>query len=244
MIKILGVSKKFKDKLALDNVSFDVNDGEIVGLLGENGAGKSTLLRIVSTMLIPSGGSVEVNGFDILKNPDKVRKHIGILFGSEVGLYERLTARENLDYFASLNGMNDEARKKRVDYLIDKFSFGDYSEKRVLNFSKGMKQKVAIARSVIHDPDSMLFDEPDSGLDFKASKIIFDFMEECKQEGKSIIFSSHSMENIKNYSDRVVVIHKGKIAKIFRMKQYREKYTEREINEILFNLVCDGDENV
>ena len=168
MIKILGVSKKFKDKLALDNVSFDVNDGEIVGLLGENGAGKSTLLRIVSTMLIPSGGSVEVNGFDILKNPDKVRKHIGILFGSEVGLYERLTARENLDYFASLNGMNDEARKKRVDYLIDKFSFGDYSEKRVLNFSKGMKQKVAIARSVIHDPDSMLFDEPDSGLDFKA----------------------------------------------------------------------------
>ncbi len=244
MIKILGVSKKFKDKLALDNVSFDVNDGEIVGLLGENGAGKSTLLRIVSTMLIPSGGSVEVNGFDILKNPDKVRKHIGILFGSEVGLYERLTARENLDYFASLNGMNDEARKKRVDYLIDKFSFGDYSEKRVLNFSKGMKQKVAIARSVIHDPDSMLFDEPDSGLDFKASKIIFDFMEECKQEGKSIIFSSHSMENIKNYSDRVVVIHKGKIAKIFRMKQYREKYTEREINDILFNLVCDGDENV
>lgn len=244
MIKILGVSKKFKDKLALDNVSFDVNDGEIVGLLGENGAGKSTLLRIVSTMLIPSSGSVEVNGFDILKNPDKVRKHIGILFGSEVGLYERLTARENLDYFASLNGMNDEARKKRVDYLIDKFSFGDYSEKRVLNFSKGMKQKVAIARSVIHDPDSMLFDEPDSGLDFKASKIIFDFMEECKQEGKSIIFSSHSMENIKNYSDRVVVIHKGKIAKIFRMKQYREKYTEREINDILFNLVCDGDENV
>lgn len=244
MIKILGVSRKFKDKLALDNVSFDVNDGEIVGLLGENGAGKSTLLRIVSTMLIPSGGSVEVNGFDILKNPDKVRKHIGILFGSEVGLYERLTARENLDYFASLNGMNDEARKKRVDYLIDKFSFGDYSEKRVLNFSKGMKQKVAIARSVIHDPDSMLFDEPDSGLDFKASKIIFDFMEECKQEGKSIIFSSHSMENIKNYSDRVVVIHKGKIAKIFRMKQYREKYTEREINDILFNLVCDGDENV
>ena len=244
MIKILGVSKKFKDKLALDNVSFDVNDGEIVGLLGENGAGKSTLLRIVSTMLIPSGGSVEVNGFDILKNPDKVRKHIGILFGSEVGLYERLTARENLDYFASLNGMTDEARKKRVDYLIDKFSFGDYSEKRVLNFSKGMKQKVAIARSVIHDPDSMLFDEPDSGLDFKASKIIFDFMEECKQEGKSIIFSSHSMENIKNYSDRVVVIHKGKIAKIFRMKQYREKYTEREINDILFNLVCDGDENV
>lgn len=244
MIKILGVSKKFKDKLALDNVSFDVNDGEIVGLLGENGAGKSTLLRIVSTMLIPSSGSVEVNGFDILKNPDKVRKHIGILFGSEVGLYERLTARENLDYFASLNGMNDEARKKRVDYLIDKFYFGDYSEKRVLNFSKGMKQKVAIARSVIHDPDSMLFDEPDSGLDFKASKIIFDFMEECKQEGKSIIFSSHSMENIKNYSDRVVVIHKGKIAKIFRMKQYREKYTEREINDILFNLVCDGDENV
>ena len=107
-----------------------------------------------------------------------------------------------------------------------------------------MKQKVSIARSIVHDPSVMLFDEPESGLDFEAARIVFDFMETCKSEGKSIIFSSHSMESIKNYSDNMVVLHKGKVVKSFDVQEYREKYTDREINDILFNLVCDGDEDV
>lgn len=244
MIKILNISKNFNNVEALKGVSFDVNNGEIVGLLGENGAGKSTLLRIISTMLTPTSGTALVNGYDLLKNPKEVRKNIGILFGSEVGLYERLTARENLEYFAQLNGMSKKDASARINILIDKFSFKDYADKQVGTFSKGMKQKVAIARSIVHDPSIMLFDEPDSGLDFKAAKTVFDFMELCKKEGKSIIFSSHSMENIKNYSDRMAVIHKGEIIKTFDVQEYREKYTDREINDMLFNLVCDGDENV
>ena len=244
MIKILNISKKFNNVEALKGVSFDVNNGEIVGLLGENGAGKSTLLRIISTMLAPTSGTALVNGFDLLKNPKEVRKNIGILFGSEVGLYERLTARENLEYFAQLNGMSKKDANERINTLIDKFSFKEYADKQVGTFSRGMKQKVSIARSIVHDPSVMLFDEPDSGLDFKAAKTVFNFMELCKKEGKSIIFSSHSMENIKNYSDRMAVIHKGEIIKTFDVQEYREKYTDREINEILFNLVCDGDENV
>ncbi len=243
MIEINNISKKFKDKEVLKNVNFKVNDGEIVGLLGENGAGKSTLLRILSTMLIPTSGNAIINGIDLINNPESIRKQIGILFGSEVGLYDRLTARENLEYFAKLNNMNADEINDRINYLIDRFKFRSYADKQVYNFSKGMKQKVSIARSIVHDPAVMLFDEPDSGLDFKASKIIFDFMEDCKKEGKSIIFSSHSMENIKNYSDRIVVLHKGEIIKEFNVEEYRKKYTDREINDILFNLVCDGDDD-
>lgn len=243
MIEINNISKKFKDKEVLKNVKFKVNDGEIVGLLGENGAGKSTLLRIISTMLIPTSGNANINGIDLINHPENVRKQIGILFGSEVGLYDRLTARENLEYFAKLNGMKSDKIDSRINYLIDRFKFKNYADKQVYNFSKGMKQKVSIARSIVHDPIVMLFDEPDSGLDFKASKIIFDFMEDCKKEGKSIIFSSHSMENIKNYSDRIVVLHRGEIIKEFNVEEYREKYTDREINDILFNLVCDGDDD-
>ncbi len=244
MINIIDISKKFNTTDALSGVSFDVHEGEILGLLGENGAGKSTLLRIISTMLHPTSGTAVVNGYDIIKNPKEVRKTVGILFGSEVGLYERLTARENIEYFAQLNGMNKNDSDKRINYLIERFSFADYADKQVGTFSKGMKQKVSIARSIVHDPSVMLFDEPESGLDFKAARIVFDFMETCKSEGKSIIFSSHSMESIKNYSDNMVVLHKGKVVKSFDVQEYREKYTDREINDILFNLVCDGDEDV
>ncbi|MDR1627870.1 MAG: ATP-binding cassette domain-containing protein [Oscillospiraceae bacterium] len=243
MIKILNIYKNFKKCQALKDVSFDVNNGEIVGLLGENGAGKSTLLRIISTMLKPDQGTVLVNDYDLIAQPRDVRKNIGILFGSEVGLYERLTARENLEYFAKLNGMDNEKSKNRTNELINQFEFKNYADKPAGTFSKGMKQKVAIARSIVHDPSVILFDEPDSGLDFKAAKIVFDFLEFCKKTNKSVIFSSHSMDNIKTFSDRIVVIHKGVIMESFIMHECRKKYTDKEINDMLFNLVCGDDEN-
>lgn len=243
MIQILNISKSFKKCDALKDVSFEVNDGEIVGLLGENGAGKSTLLRILSTMLKPTSGNAKINGFDLLTEPKQVRRNIGILFGSEVGLYERLTARENLEYFAQLNGMTPKQTSKRIEELIEHFAFGEYVDRQVGTFSKGMKQKIAIARAIIHDPKIILFDEPDSGLDFKAAKTVFDFMKHCKNTNKSIIFSSHSMENIKHYSDRMVVLHKGEVLKTFDVEEYRAKYTDKEINNILFDLVCGGESN-
>ena len=242
MINILGISKQFGNIEALKNVSFDVKDGEIMGLLGENGAGKSTLLRILSTMIKPSSGTAEVNGYDISKKPEDVRKSVGILFGSDSGLYDRLTARENLEFFATLNGMEQSKINERIDYLSQKFSFKEYIDRQIYTFSKGMKQKIALARSIIHDPSVMLLDEPESGLDFTSAKMVFDFMELCKSEGKSIIFSSHSMENIKNYSDRMAVLHKGKIVKVFDVHEYRGKYDYREMNNLLFNLVCYGEE--
>lgn len=240
MIEVLGITKKFKDTVVLDGINLKVKNGEILGLLGENGAGKSTLLRIISTMLRPSSGTAKISGFDLVSEPEKVRKNIGILFGSEVGLYERLTPRENLEYFALLSGMEKEKLVSRVNFLIEKFEFKKYSERAVGELSKGMKQKVAIARSIVHDPAVMLFDEPDSGLDFKASRTVLNFMEECKNQGKSVIFSSHSLENIKNYSDNIALLSQGKIATVFSVEDYRKKYTEREINDIIFNMVCGG----
>ena len=243
MIKIMNISKKFKNFEVLKDVNFEVNDGEIVGLLGENGAGKSTLLRILSTMLKPSFGTALINNKDLVLDSKSVRKDIGILFGSEVGLYERLTPKENLEYFAFLNGMSAKDTKFRVNYMIEKFNLDKYIEKPVVQLSKGMKQKIAIARSIIHNPSIMLLDEPESGLDFKSSRNVLDFMEECKNEGKSVLFSSHSLENIKNYSDKIVILNGGRVSNIFNVEEYRSKYTEREINDMIFNWVCEVDEN-
>lgn len=242
MIEIRNISKKFDGFEALKNVSFNVNNGEIVGLLGENGAGKSTLLRIISTMLVPTSGTVKINNLDLKTDQELIRSSIGILFGNEVGLYERLTARENLDYFAKLNGLNSTQLKERIESLAVQFKFEDYIDKLVGKMSKGMKQKIAIARAIIHDPNVILFDEPDSGLDFSAAKIVFDFLEYCKKSNKSIIFSSHSMENIKNFSNKIVVLHKGLVVDSFSVSEYTSKYTDKQINDILFNLVCDNKE--
>jgi sodium transport system ATP-binding protein len=244
MIQIIDISKKFKKCLALENVNFDVKNGEIIGLLGENGAGKSTLLRILSTMLVPTSGTAIINDCDLIVNPSEIRRHIGILFGNEVGLYERLTVRENLEYFAKLNDMNKTETNERIEALSEQFNFTDYIKKIVGTISRGMKQKVAIARAIVHNPNIILFDEPDSGLDFKAAKIVFDFLNFCKDAQKSVIFSSHSMENIKKFSDRIVVLHKGRVVSNFDMQEYAAKYTEKEINSILFDLVCEDDENV
>ena len=238
MIVVKNISKSLNNFKILKNVSFEVNDGEIMGLLGQNGAGKTTLLRVLSTMLRPDTGNAEINGFDLRNESEKIRSITGILFGSEAGLYERLTVKENLEYFAELNLMNKEHIVKRIKFLSEKFEFKSYLNKFAFELSKGMKQKVSIARAVIHDPCVMLLDEPESGLDFKASRIVLDFIDDCKKEGKCVIFSSHSLENIKNYSDRTAVIDKGKIINVFSVSKYREKYTEREINDIILNWVC------
>ncbi len=243
LVEIKHISKKFKEFEALKDVSFTIHNGEIIGLLGENGAGKSTLLRIISTMLTPTRGNVWIDDIDIKNNPTAIRAAIGILFGTEVGLYEQFTARENLYYFAQLNGLTKKQANERIEQLANEFEFKDYINKPVGNLSKGMKQKIAIARSIIHDPSVILFDEPDSGLDFNSAKIVFDFIKFCKERKKAIIFSSHSMENIKHFSDRIVVLHKGCVIKCFSIDAYTAIYTDKQINEMLFDLVCNRKDN-
>jgi len=238
MIKIYNISKSFGKSQVLKNINLEVGNGQIFGLLGENGAGKTTLLRILSTIIKPTSGDAIIEGFSVINQIGDVRKNVGILFGEQLGLYSKMTAKENLQYFGRLYGIKENELKARIDFLSEKFYFKDYQDKLVENLSKGMKQRVCIARAIIHDPKVMLFDEPESGLDFKATKTIFDFMESCKKEGKSIIFASHLLENIKNYSDNIAVLKDNEIKKIFSVEEYRKEYTEKQINDIIISLFC------
>lgn len=242
MIEVKNLSKQFKKVNAVDNISFTVNEGEIVGLLGENGAGKTTTLRMLATMLKPTGGTAVINGFDIIQEPSKVRGNIGILFGGEVGLYDRLTAKENIKYFAELNGMSKEATEKSIEYLSNMLEMNEYLNRRVGKFSRGMKQKVAIARSIVHEPGVMLFDEPTAGLDVTASRIVQDFILKCRQEKKAIVFSSHSMSEVEKLCDRIVIIHKGRILETGTVDDLKSKYNSDDMEDIFMRLVGDKGE--
>lgn len=237
MIKIIALSKKFKKVLAVDQVSFSVAAGEIVGLVGENGAGKTTTLRMLATMLKPTGGTALVNSHDIVRDPDKVRGEIGILFGGEVGLYDRLTGRENISYFAELNGMSKAEAAASIEELMELLDMEEYIDRRLGKFSRGMKQKVAIARSIVHNPSVMLFDEPTAGLDVTASRIVQDFIIRCKQDNKAIIFSSHSMSEVEKLCDRIVMIHKGRILEQGSIAELKESHQNDNMEEIFVELV-------
>lgn len=239
MIEVIGLSKQFKNVKAVDSINFKVHKGEIVGLLGENGAGKTTTLRMLATMLKPTGGTAKVNGHDIINEPDKVRGDIGILFGGEVGLYDRLTARENIKYFAQLNGMSKEDTEKSISFLVDILDMGEYIDRRVGKFSRGMKQKVAIARSIVHEPSVMLFDEPTAGLDVTAAKIVQEFILKCKEDKRAIVFSSHSMSEVEKLCDRIVIIHKGRIVEEGTVQDLKIKYGNNDMEDIFIELVGD-----
>jgi sodium transport system ATP-binding protein len=237
LVEILNLGKSFKNIKAVNDISFKVNKGEIVGLLGENGAGKTTTLRMLATMLKPTEGTAVINEYDINKDHEKVRGEVGILFGGEVGLYDRLTARENIKYFAQLNGMSLEETNKSIDFLVKMLGMEEYIDRRVGKFSRGMKQKVAIARSIVHEPSVMLFDEPTIGLDVTAAKIVQDFILNCKSQNKAIIFSSHTMQEVEKLCDRIVIINKGKVIEEGTVQQLKGKYNNNDMEEIFMKLV-------
>lgn len=239
MLEIKNLSKQFKKIMAVDDISFTVKEGEIVGLLGENGAGKTTTLRMIATMLKPTAGTASINGYDLIREPDKVRSQIGILFGGEVGLYDRLTARENIMYFAELNEMDLEKAYSSIEKLTELLDMREYIDRRVGGFSRGMKQKVAIARSIVHNPKIMLFDEPTMGLDVSSVKIVQEFILSCREENKGIIFSSHSMQEVEKLCHRIVIIHRGRIIEDGSIENLKAKYMD-DLENVFMRLVGDG----
>lgn len=242
MIKVEKICKRFKNINAVNQVSFNVEKGTVFGLLGENGAGKTTTLRMLATMLKPTDGTAKINGVNLLEDPEKIRSQIGILFGGETGLYDRLTARENIEYFGLLNGMDKRDIEKRIDELADMLDMKEYLDRRAGKFSKGMKQKVSIARSIVHDPNIMLFDEPTSGLDVTSIRVVHEFINKLKGQNKTIIFSSHSMGEVEKLCDKVGIIHRGEIIEVSTIKELKEKYEGMELEDIFVELV--GDKNV
>ena len=205
-----GLTKRFNSFTAVDHLSFEVGEGEIFGILGPNGAGKTTTIRMLACLLTPTEGSAFVGGYDVVDDSLKVREMVGILTENP-SLYDRLTAMENMEFFAEAYGVSDrQARSKKIRDLLDFFDLWPRRDDKVGSYSKGMKQKLAIARALVHDPDVLLLDEPTSGLDPRSSKDIRDLMEELsRREGQTILLCTHRLEDAERLCSRVMLINEG-----------------------------------
>ncbi|EST54251.1 ABC transporter ATP-binding protein [Brevibacillus panacihumi W25] len=239
MIEVQQVTKQFGAFTALEDVSFRVEAGEVYGLLGENGAGKTTMMRMMATILRPTAGNIEVAGFSVIKEPNEVRRRIGILFGGDVGLYSRLTARENIAYFGSMYGMDRTAIEHRIKRLSQMLEMDSFLDRRVGPFSRGMKQKVAIARTLVHDPQVILLDEPTTGLDVTAANMFRQMIGTLQAEGKTILFSSHNMGEIDKLCKRIALIHQGRLQYAGTLQKLREQYGMQDLDD-LFMTVVEG----
>jgi sodium transport system ATP-binding protein len=241
VIQVTALSKQFSDskkgnKLAVDDVSFEVHRGEVFGLLGPNGAGKTTTLRVLATLLKPSSGTATVNGFDIVREPEKVREQIGFLSG-DMGLYGRLTPVEILDFFGKLNGMDDTRRKRRIDDLTTMLDMKSFVDVRTDKLSTGMKQKTAIARTMLHDPPVLILDEPTSGLDVPTAQTIETAIVDAKHAGKCVLYSTHVMEEAEYLCDRIGVISGGKLKITGTMDELRAATGKQRLREIFLTLL-------
>jgi sodium transport system ATP-binding protein len=196
--------------LAVDDVSFTCRAGEVFGLLGPNGAGKTTTLRMLSTVLRPTRGTAHIAGHDVVEDAGAVRSAIGFLSGN-TGLYGRLTPREMLRYFGRMYGLSEDRIARRTNELADLFDMQDFLDKRCDALSSGMKQKVNVARTVLHDPPVLILDEPTVGLDVLTSRTIVDFVTECRTQGKCVIFSTHIMGEVSRLCDHLAIVHQGRI---------------------------------
>ena len=207
-VRVDRLEKTLGPNKVLRGISFEARAGEIFGLLGPNGAGKTTTLRIICTLLAPDAGSVDVLGFNTRSAPEEVRRRIGVVT-ADIGVYPRLSARENITYFGELSGVHDGDLTKRTNAVIERLDMASFARQRAESLSSGQKQKVAIARAIVHDPDVLMFDEPTSNLDVLASKEIRDFMVESKVRGKCVIFSTHVLHDAERLCDRVTILHEG-----------------------------------
>jgi sodium transport system ATP-binding protein len=242
VIEACGLSKRFKDKKrgevrAVDNVTFTAKPGQIYGLLGANGAGKTTTLRMLATILEPTDGTAIVDGHDVVNSPEKVRASVGFLSGG-TALYPRLTAQEMVEYFGRLNGLDEATLKQRVDTIFNRLDMNEFRERRCDKLSTGMKQKTSIARTLVHDPPVMIFDEPTSGLDVMTARTIIAFIKECRDRGKTVIFSTHVMSEVEKLCDVVGIIQSGKLLTEGTLPQLREKHGEQDLEEIFVKVVA------
>jgi len=233
-VKVDRLEKTLGKNKVLRGISFEGDSSEIFGLLGPNGAGKTTTLRIICTLLVPDTGSVDVLGFNTRAAPEEVRRRVGVVT-AEIGVYARLSARENIVYFAELSGVPDKDLNRRVDAVIDRLDMGSFANQRAESLSSGQKQKVAIARAIVHDPEILMFDEPTSNLDVLASREIRDFMVESRERGKCVIFSTHVLHDAERLCDRVTILHKGTVVASGTTAEVRGSH--RDLEDAFLELV-------
>jgi sodium transport system ATP-binding protein len=245
MIHVEQLTKTFDDLhrgevAALDAVSFSVAPGEIFGLLGPNGAGKTTCLRILSTVLRPTSGEARIDGFSVAGNPAEVRRRIGFMSGN-TGVYDRMTAREMVEHFGRLYGMSEAALAARIDELFGMLQMHDFADMLGAKMSTGMKQKVSIARALVHNPPVLVFDEPTSGLDVLVARAVLQTIGSLRAQGKCIIFSTHIMREVEKLCDRVAIIHKGRILDAGTLNELAERHQQPDFEELFFSLISEHD---
>lgn len=222
------LGKTIEKTHALKDISFSINEGEVFGILGPNGAGKSTLIKIMSTLLKEDSGKLEIMGLDIDKNEKEIRKKINLITGGERGLYWRLTAKENLEYFAELYGIHGEKKKKIVNKLIKFVGLFGREDEKVEKYSKGMKQKLQIARGLINDPQIIFLDEPTLGLDVFSAKNLRKMIKDLSREGKTIIYTTHYMKEAEEVCDRVLFINNGEILDIGNVEEIKKRNLKKK----------------
>ena len=240
MIEAENLSKHFRDPRralvhAVDGVTFRCEPGQVYGLLGANGAGKTTTLRMLATILEPTSGTARVAGHDIRRASQAVRSSIGFL-STATALYGRLTAREMTEYFGRLHGLGGPALRRRVDDVFKRLEI-DFGERRCEALSTGMKQKVSIARTLVHDPPVMIFDEPTLGLDVMTARAIVAFIRECRTHGKTVLFSTHVMSEAEKLCDTIGIIHQGRLLAEGPLAALRVRYQQRDLEEIFVRAV-------
>ncbi len=241
MIEARDLTKVFHDRRlglvrAVDGVSFRCEPGRVYGLLGANGAGKTTTLRMLSTILRPTAGTATVGGFDIRRQSREVRAHVGFL-STATALYGRLSAREMVEYFGHLAGLNGTALHRRVDELFGLLEIGPFADRRCDKLSSGMKQKISIARTLVHDPPVMIFDEPTLGLDVMAARTIIGFIRDCRARGKTVLFSTHVMSEVEKLCDEIGIIHAGKLLAEGTLAELRARSGLTDLEEIFVQTV-------
>lgn len=221
---------------AVNNISFECQPGKVFSLLGPNGAGKTTMLRMIATILKPTTGSISVNGSDVVENSLEVRKCIGFLTGS-TNLYEKLTPIEIVSYFGELYGMHKKEIQNKTDELFTMLNIHEYSKKYIGQLSTGMKQKVSIARSIIHDPQVIIFDEPTSGLDVISANSIIELIRDYKEKGKTVVFSSHIMSEVDLLCDDVAIIAYGNLVYNGSIEDFRALAKNKSLTQLFIETV-------
>ncbi|MGI9442395.1 MAG: ATP-binding cassette domain-containing protein [Rubripirellula sp.] len=241
MIQVDQLTKAYDDLsrgrfVAVDQVSFSIGKGEIFGLLGPNGAGKTTVLRILSTVLSPTSGTATVAGHDVSTDPASVRRNIGFV-SNNTAIYDRMTAWELVGYFGRLHGMSRKQLQDRLEVLFHQLRMNEFRDVPGGKMSTGMKQKVSIARAMVHDPPVLIFDEATLGLDVLVARNLLEVIKALRLSGKCLIFSTHIMSEVQRLCDRIAIMHQGRILDIGTLKELRDRHNEDEFEELFFGLL-------
>jgi sodium transport system ATP-binding protein len=246
MIEVRELTKSYADLargkfVAVDGVSFAARPGEIYGLLGPNGAGKTTILRILSTVLKPTSGMARICGHDVLTQAALVRQKIGFV-STNTATYDRMTAQEMAEYFGRLNGLDGERLRERIDDIFSRLKMNEIRGMLGAKMSTGMKQKVSIARALVHDPPVLIFDEATVGLDVLVARALLKIVAELREMGKCVIFSTHIMREAERLCDRLAIMHRGHILAEGTLGELRERCGEDDLEELFFRLISEHEE--